>query len=205
MYELRLSILMPTIPERKEIFTKLYKEVERQVKQCYRLHPTLEQVQLISDHRPKFKDGGPTIGAKRQSLIERATGRYLCFLDDDEWISPDYVEILLRLCLEMRDICTFNNISKFDNYWCVVQMGLGNKENEQARPGFIKRKPWHICPVRSQLAKQVVFPESNYGEDWVWFDQVLKNCFNEAHADNIIHEYRHSLKTSQSDNVTTAI
>lgn len=200
-----LSILTPTIPERKEKFEALKSEVLRQARKCYEIHPTLGIIEFISDNAPTYKNGGPNIGEKRQALLDRAIGEYLCFLDDDEDISPDYIETVLRLCYERKDVGTFNNLSKFDNYWCVVTMSMDNETNEQARPGIIKRRPWHICPVRSFLAKQVKFTASNYGEDWVWFEQVLKECKTEAHVENIIHCYQHSMRKSMSDNVTTAI
>lgn len=200
-----LSILMPTIPERKKRFNKLLSEVYRQIHYCKKTHPVLGVVQVISDERKKFSNGGPSIGAKRQSLLQEAQGKYCCFLDDDEEISPDYIETLLRLCREDKDVCTFNDISKFDNYWCVVRLSLAHEKNEQARPGIINRRPWHICPVRTELAKKAVFPESNYGEDWVWFEQVVKMCKTEEHTEAILHSYIHSLKVSQADNVTTAI
>jgi len=200
-----LSILMPTIPERKKRFKKLIGEVYSQVHYCKKVHPTLGIIEIVVDDREKHTKGGPFIGQKRQSLIEEATGRYLCFLDDDEEIAPDYVETLLRLCYANKDVCTFNNISKFDNYWCIVRLSLAHTTNEQARPGIINRRPWHICPVRSELAKRAKFPESNYGEDWIWFEQVLAMCQTEEHTESVIHSYIHSIKVSQADNITTSI
>lgn len=200
-----LSILIPTIPERNLMFKKLLREVKRQAAKCHNLHPTLGNIEVLFYNSKKFTQGGLSIGKKRQVLLNRSIGEYVCFLDDDESISPDYVETLVRLCFEGKDVCTFNNISKFDNYWCVVRLSLHNIYNEQARPGIIKRRPWHICPVKSEFAKSVEFLESNYGEDWVWFEQVLKLCKSESHTEAIIHQYNHSLKVSQSDNVTTAI
>jgi hypothetical protein len=201
----KLSILIPTIPERQSKFDYLREEVRRQAAACYKIHPVLGVVEIVVDNSKKFTEGGITIGAKRQNLITEANGEYLCFLDDDEAVSPDYVETLLRLCWEKPDIGTFNNLSKLDNYWMVVRMSLHTRDNEQARPGIIKRRPWHICPVRSSIAKKYSFPDSNYGEDWVWFEQVLKDCKKEFHYENIIHQYNFSKVNSQADNKTTSI
>lgn len=202
---MKLSILMPTIPQRKKEFTNLLREVRRQINYCRDVHPTIGGVEVVVDSRKKYKDGGPTIGEKRGSLVRRAGGKYVCFLDDDESISPDYVESLLRLCYHGKDVCTFSSFSKFDNYWCVVKMSLTHKTNEQAKPGIIHRRPWHICPVKREYAIKFDFPESNYGEDWQWFEKVLTLCETEAHTEAILHQYNHSLKVSEADNVTTAI
>lgn len=200
-----LSILMPTIPERYEMFHKLKLKLEDQIRKTNSVHPVLGGVEVIVDDSKKFKEGGLDIGSKRQALLDRATGLYVCFLDDDESISPDYVESLLRLCYKRPDVCTFSNISKLDNFWCVVKMSIKYNENQQAFPGIVLRKPWHICPVLRVHAIKVKFPVSNYGEDWVWFEKVLEYCNSEATTSAILHQYNHSIKVSQSDNVTTAI
>jgi glycosyltransferase involved in cell wall biosynthesis len=200
-----LSILIPSIPERNKRLKKSLKDLMIQINYCRKVHPILGEVEVIIDDSKRFKNGGPSIGSKRQAMVERAEGKYLCFKDDDDLISPDYIETLLRLCRQGKDICTFNNISMFDNYWCIVQMSISNKEDEQAKPGLIKRKPWHICPVKSEIAKSCKFPDSNYGEDRVWLEQLLPKLNSEAHTESIIHLYRHSVKTSEADNLTTAI
>lgn len=200
-----VSILMPTIPERWKMFRKLKLAVELQIKQVNKIHPTLGGVEILVDDRPKYKDGGPDIGEKRQALLDKAKGEYVCFLDDDESIAPNYVEEILRLCYTKPDVGSFSSIAKMDNFWCVVVMSLKHNENQQVFPGIVLRKPWHICPVRTELAKQVRFPKSNYGEDWVWFEKVLELCKTEENTRAIIHQYNHSIKVSQSDNVTTAI
>lgn len=200
-----LSILIPSIPERKKKLKKTLGELYRQIHYCKKIHPTLGIVEVITDERIKFTLGGPSIGVKRQSLVEETNGKYLCFKDDDDPVSPDYIETLLRLCGANKDICTFNNISMFDNYWCLVRMSIENKDDEQAHPGIINRKPWHICPVRTELAKRCKFPDSNYGEDRVWLEQLLPMLQSEEHTEAILHCYVHSLKVSQADNITTAV
>lgn len=192
---------MPTIPKRVQIAFELQKEVIRQIKNCYKVHPSLGCVEIVTDPRKEFNYGGPSIGKKREDLVYQALGKYLCFLDDDENIAPNYIETLLRLTNENVDVCCFRNISKFDNYWCVVDLSLHNP-NEQTRvEDMVLRKPWHICPVKSEYAKQYTFQNINYGEDWLWFENVLAHCKSEAKTNSIIHQYNHSSKTSEADRI----
>jgi hypothetical protein len=202
-----LSILIPTIPERGEQFTKLFNEVHRQVAYMNTFHPSLGEIEVLVDDSKRFLDGGLSIGKKREALVQRATGKYLCFLDDDDSIAPNYLEVLVRLCQEDQDVCTFQNISKLDSYWMVVDMSLFFCGNLPGNPDskLIERMPWHICPVRSELAKSVLFPDINYGEDWAWISQVLTKCDTEAKSNSIIHQYRHSSKTSEADKITNWI
>lgn len=196
-----LSILIPTIPERSNMFALLYNEVIKQIVYMDTVHQSLGKIQVLIDDAPRFLDGGPSIGKKREALVKRAEGKYLCFLDDDESIAPNYVETLVRLCQHDRDVCTFRNISKMDNFWMVVEMGI-HYPNDQASSMFmIRRKPWHICPVRSLFAKLHPFEDSNYGEDFTWMDKVLAHCTNEAKSESVIHQYNYSSKTSEADKI----
>lgn len=197
-----LSILVPSIPERSKILVDMYTKLYKQIITLWRIHPMLGDVEIIIDESKSFLHGGLSIGKKRESLVDRAKGRYLNFLDDDEDIAPNYTETLMRLCQNDVDVVTFRNLTKTDTYWTVVDMSLKN-HNEEATPDrIVKRAPWHICPVKSEYAKLYDFEDSNYSEDWTWMEKVLKHCKTEAHTDQILHCYNHSSKTSEADRIT---
>lgn len=197
-----LSILMPTIPEREEKASNLFNEVVRQISNLHKTHPTLGEVEIDYHNGKSFLKGGLSIGKKREYLVNGADGKYLCFLDDDEDIAPNYVETLVRLCQLDTDVVTFRNFTKTDFYWTVVDMSLKNTVNEEATPErIVKRRPWHICPVKSEHAKRYEFADINYSEDWEWFEQVLTHCDTEAHTDAILHIYNHSAKHSEADKI----
>lgn len=196
-----LSILIPSIYERHHLYDKLMDKLTFQIATLKAIHPTLGRVEIVPHITQTWKQGGPSIGQKRHECIERAQGKYVCFLDDDDDISPDYVETLVRLCHQDKDVVTFRNFSTFDNYWMMVDMDLHHRRNEQPTPDHVvKRKPWHICPVRREYALQFEFPQINYGEDWVWFSQVLSLCKSQAKTNRVIHHYNHSLTHSRAEN-----
>lgn len=201
-----LSILIPTIPKRANSFTLLFNEVHRQVQYMETFHLSLGSIEVIVDDSPAFLDGGPSIGRKRNDLLKRATGKYVVYLDDDEKISPSYIETLVRLADFDGDVLTFMNITKTDHYWTIVDMSLRHESNEEAAPGkIVKRLPWHVCPVKRSLAIQFEFEDTNYGEDWSWMERVLTLCKNECHSDSVIHEYNHSSKTSEADRIVNGL
>lgn len=199
-----LSILIPSIPARSEKFNTLCAEVSRQLNVLHERnrHRYLEQdikgVEVVTDNSPSFRDGGLSIGKKRESLVKKATGKYLCFLDDDEAIAPNYLEVLYDLCKQDKDVCAFQCIAKLEPFWCVIDMSLNYTINKEAFPGLVKRPPWHICPVRTEYAIQYEFPDSNYGEDWTWFEKVLSHCKTQARNKVVIIQYNHKEK-SESD------
>lgn len=189
---IQLSILIPTVPERAEQFKRLHDYVMEQVTSTITYHEMLGKVEVLYDDRPLFMNGGPTIGAKRDALVKRAEGKYLCFLDDDESVPPDYVETLLRMCLHDQDICTFRALVKMQTFWALVDMRLAFKLNDQINPNFtVRRPPWHCCPVRSSYAKIFTFKDINNAEDFEWMERVLSCCTTEAHTDQILFQYNH--------------
>ena len=200
-----LSILIPSIPSRRNKLLRLWDKVMMQSETMSMTHPTLGVVERLFDDGRAFNDGGLSIGKKRQELVTRASGRYLCFLDDDDDIAPNYIETLVRLCHKNQDVVTFRNFTTTDFYWTLIDMSLHHKEDEQATPErIVKRKPWLVCPVRSEYAKRFEFPDTNYGEDATWMNQVLTLCKHEVHTDQILSSYRHSGKTSEADKIIKA-
>lgn len=189
---IQLSVLIPTVPERAEQFKRLHDYVMEQVTSTITYHEMLGKVEVLYDDRPLFMNGGPTIGAKRDALVKRAEGKYLCFLDDDESVPPDYVETLLRMCRHDQDICTFRALVKMQTFWALVDMRLAFKLNDQINPNFtVRRPPWHCCPVRSSYAKIFTFKDINNAEDFEWMERVLSCCTTEAHTDQILFQYNH--------------
>lgn len=196
-----LSILIATTPDRNEMFTRLYNELHRQLEFMQSFHTSLGEIEIIVDDSKRFLDGGLSIGKKREALLMRSKGKYSCWLDSDDWISPMYLETLVRLCQHDRDVCTFRNMTKLEAYWMVVDMSI-HYPNDQPNPNYtVRRKPWIVCPIRTEFAKLFKFPDSNYSEDSEWLDKVLTRCTTEAKTEQILHEYRHG-KHSEADKIT---
>lgn len=198
---LRLSILIATLPDYKKQFKVLEKELKRQIKYCNEIHPTLGMVEVVVNNGKRFTEGGLSIGKKREALVREANGAYLCFLDYDESVAPNYVEELLRLCYADMDIGTFRVMVKMSNFWTLLDMSLNYKENTQLTPDSIVTRPaWHVCPMRSSFAKQFEFPDLNNAEDFVWMEKVLALCTTEIHTNKILYQYNH-MKISEADKV----
>lgn len=197
-----LSILCPTIPSRQRQFELLRYKIALQCVALHTAHPTLGSVEFIPDDSKPFLEGGLSIGSKLNGLLSKAQGKYVCVLHDDDNVSPNYIETLVRLCHRNADVVTFRNITKLDTFWTTVDMSIFYP-NDQASPMFeIRRTAWNICPVKTEFAKQFKYSDSNYGEDADWMTNVLTLCTTEAKTDAILHEYNHSSKHSESDKIT---
>jgi hypothetical protein len=192
--EVILSIVMITVPERKKEFNRLKKQVLTQIQYCKKTHPLLGMVEIQEVNTKKFINGGSSIGAKRQAGLNWSNGKYVCWLDDDDNISPDYVETILRLAMSYADVLVFNSISRFDNFWSLIQMNLDFKEDEQVSPGIVHRRPYHVCAFKRELLTDT-FPDTNVDEDTGFISLVLPKCKSQAKTEAILHEYRRVTKS----------
>jgi len=191
-YPYLLSILIPTIPSREKRFDALYEYIWEQREKIEAEHPSIEKVEILYDNSESFLDGGISIGEKRQGLIDNATGKYLCFLDDDESVPANYLESLVRLCLQGADVVTFRALAQLKDYWGIIDMRLSYKVNDQMTPDYtVRRPPWQMCPVLSKYAKLYKFEDKNNAEDFEWMEKVLRHCTTEAHTDKILFCYNH--------------
>lgn len=197
-----LSILIPSIPDRREKLLKLICELQKQTTALYLSHPSLGLVEILVDDSIKFTEGGLSIGGKRNLLLQRSSGKYVCFLDDDDEPTPNYIEQLVRMCQANTDIVTFRCLVKNDHYWSLIDMRLSNLMNDEVNPeSIINRTPWHICPVLSEHAKREQFSDLNHNEDWDWMKRVLERVKTESHTDMILSQYNHSESGSEADNI----
>ena len=177
---MRLSILIPTLTDRIESFNKLYHSLNTQATDEV-------EILVLSD------SGEATIGTKRNLLLEAAKGDYLCFTDDDDLVSSDYVETLLKAiesepdCVSLRGVITwkgenpeiFEHSIKYDSY--------------KTTDNVIKyeRFPNHLNCIKSSIAKQFKFQEKNFGEDTEWAIQLKDSGLlkKEIFVDKILYHY----------------
>ncbi len=193
--EIILSVIMITVPERELEFKKLRKKLSDQIDYCEKVHPTLGRVQIVEVLTEKFINGGFSIGKKRGLGLRKSKGKYVCWLDDDDDIAPNYVETLLRLAIADADVLVFNNISRFEDFWAIVQMNLDFLVDEQISPGIVHRRPYHVCGWKRELVQDCVFPDANVDEDTGFIAQALKVCKTQSKTEAVLHEYRRVTKS----------
>lgn len=195
-----LSVLMPTLPERSEKFNALKENLQQQILKCQ--NENFGGVEILDNPEKRFLNGGPSIGKKRDWLVQQATGEYVCFLDDDDNVADNYIYEVLKMCQGGKDAYTFNSRFKNDFYTATIQMSHDNKQNEQAAPNkIVKRTVWHVCAIRAIIAKSERFSDINHNEDWNWMSRVLPKIKTSDHIDMILHEYNHFENQSEADKI----
>lgn len=183
----KLSILVLTVSNRQEYLKRLMSILKPQL---------TDEVELLIES----DSGENSIGKKRNSLIHKSTGEYSCFVDDDDLVSFDYVSKILQAiqskpdCIGMH-LLHFNdgNLAGFTyhsikyNEW---------SENRDFTTGFVRyyRCPNHLNPVRTELMKKVMFPETNWGEDRDYSIRLQSLIKTEAYIPEPIYYYLYRSK-----------
>jgi hypothetical protein len=185
-----LSILTPAIWQRMDQVKALGEEIERQSK--WAGGHRVEHVVVLDNCRR-------SVGLKRAACQAAARGRYIAFCDDDDWIRPDYVELLLgKIEATEADVITFDQNVRVDSSEGTVTFGI-NHVDEPWRPNaVVKRAPWHVCAWKAALVAECVWPDLMDGEDRIWCEQARRCVRNGAHVPEVLHEYRYNTETTMA-------
>jgi hypothetical protein len=134
-----------------------------------------------------------TIGEKRNRLLERAIGKYCCFVDDDDNVSDTYFN-------------TYEDaIQSGENYDCVTLVGHYYLNGKFVKPFFhsLEYKSWYDdadgyyrCPnhlnlIKTDICKQIGYTKVNFGEDKDFSERLLESGLikTEYSHDNLLYLY----------------
>jgi glycosyltransferase involved in cell wall biosynthesis len=150
----RLSILIPTIPGREHFMDRIMKQVS-------------DQAAVWPEVEVQWTIGTPSvsIGMRRNELMARATGDYICFIDDDDRVADNYIELVMAGIATNPDCCSLNGIITTDGKNPKPFKHSIDYDSMYERDGVYYRPPNHLNTVRSSIAKQMVFPDWDRSED----------------------------------------
>lgn len=177
---IKLSILIPSIPSRFDRVKKLVGYLEGQIGERDDV-----EIVVFMDNKKR------TIGAKRNAIMQLATGKYFSMIDDDDGVSVDYVETLCDTIEKTNcDVITFDSVAHIEQQMGIVNMSIHNEVNEQWSPNKItKRQPFHMCAWKTKLFKNTQFDDTMYGEDAKFSKDATELADDETHINKILHHY----------------
>lgn len=159
----KLSILIPTLPSRRRWYHSVAGQLATQLNALTTRY-RVDYWKIVELVNPNDRTD-ITIGAKRNEMMSRATGDYLCFVDDDDRIADNYIELVMAGVSTNPDCCSLNGIITTDGKDPKpFKHSIDYKEMYEA-DGVYYRPPNHLNVVRSSIAKQMVFPDWQRSED----------------------------------------
>lgn len=158
---MKLSILIPSLYNRFEFLSRLLALLALQDKVC------LNQTEVIINTDNRIKK----IGAKRNELLQSATGEYVVFIDDDDTISQDYLLQIFEGINKGVDHVGISMMYQPDRgkhalVKCSKNYAWGDKD------GVYYRSAQHVCPIKASIAKRFTFQETNFGEDKIYAEKI---------------------------------
>ena len=184
---MRLSILVPSIVTRYESRTALLFALSAQYKG--------NDVEILTE----VDRGEMSIGHKRNLLLDRANGDYVCFIDDDDEVSKDYILKGLTAIESNPDCCSLTGVITWNGESPqTFEHSIKYKEwkTDLNAPIVYERFPNHLNIIRSSIAKQFKFLEINHGEDKDWSTQIHESGLlkTEAEIPGVIYHYKYMRK-----------
>ena len=185
----QLSILILTLPTRIDSYSRLIKSLNKQVIE----NDLISKVQILSLCDTKEI----SVGEKRNILLNQSSGRYICFIDDDDEISPDYLIKIISSLESNADVITFCGEYVENNLRTPFSISMVHRGNYN-HPNIFYRLPNHLCPVKREIALSCLFTDKNFGEDSDYAEKINGHIKNEFHIQDKLYFYLYNANTSQT-------
>lgn len=184
-----LSILIPTLPARLDQYYSLMKNLNNQIVKNNLQH----KVQILS-----FCDTKDiSVGEKRNILLSKSNGRYVCFIDDDDVIAENYLLKILDAINSDADVITFCGDYVENNQVTPFSISVIHRANYN-HPNIFYRLPNHLCPVKREIALKSQFTHKNFGEDSDYAERINQHIKTEFHIEEKLYFYMYDSNTSQT-------
>ena len=190
----KLSILIPTLSSRAKNIKPLLDEL------YYQIQSKPVQVLWLGDNKSM------SIGAKRNMLLDIASGEFITFIDDDDYISGEYIDVLMNAINKHSDktvICFRGSQTTDGKSDLPFRYDISFGRNHKKEIDGIRWKvmlPDHLCCWKREKITER-FPDKSLGEDHAWArnmamkytseDQLLlDDCLYHYNFDRTITECR---------------
>ena len=138
-----------------------------------------------------------SVGEKRNILLNKSNGKYVCFIDDDDIIADNYVIKLINAIQSNADVITFCGDYVENTIRTAFSISMVHRGNYN-HPDIFYRLPNHLCPVKRQIALSCQFTDKNFGEDSDYAEKINQHIKNEFHIQDKLYFYMYDSNTSQT-------
>lgn len=180
MATVKLSVMIVSLYQRASLLNRLLSVLQPQL---------TDEVELLICVTGKEE----STGSKRQRLKECSVGDYLCYIDDDDLVSNDYIKLLLTAIAAGRgvDCIGFSGTLECPNEKVYqVHYSISNRDKSSEREGdTYKCFVGHLTPVRRDLINDVRFEDLDVGEDEKFCKALKERCHTEYFVDSVLYRY----------------
>lgn len=149
------DVLISTIPHRHERLCMLLREFDRQYQEGFGVRLLRDNLErsMIESH------------AKRWELAQSSQADYVCTVDDDDWVAPDYVSKIMAALEQGPDYVGFLvSCMRDGKQWRTATHSLEHGRHETVGELFI-RDITHLNPMRREVALLASW-EGRIDDEW---------------------------------------
>ena len=174
---MKLSILICSLASRRERLASLLSILSPQI---------IDGVEILVG----IDDGSQKIGIKRNRLVQSATGRYVCFIDDDDEVSDDYVsQIMIGLGADVDHVAIGGIMTT--NGREPHEFRSSKDYTLHEKDGVYYRGVQHLGVIKRDLALQCPFPPISFEEDRKFSEAITPLIHTEYQVQKPIYFYRY--------------
>lgn len=182
----KLSILVISLTERRKMLEELSRLLSFQASMFD------DSVEVLVEE----DSGQKTSGAKRNLLVRKSRGAYFAFVDDDDWVSLDYVSTLYEAIKLDRHVISFDVMYTAPGGRQAIQaLSIFHKDRQRLDSGKVGMRANHLCAWRRDIGTLVPFPdELGYNDDVFWYDPLIASgrVRSECRIARVLYHYKYS-------------
>ncbi len=161
------SILICTLFEREKHFSELYNKLLKQIQ----VNNLEEKIEILS-----FKDNREfSVGHKRSCLLKKSRGMYINFIDDDDDIHENYIQMIYEKLKNRPDCVSLFGIITFNGDYPTSFIHSIQYNHYFEKDGVYYRPPNHLNTIKRSVASQFLFPNISFSEDTSWAMQIAES------------------------------
>lgn len=180
------SILICSLIKREEQLYSLLKNLYSQIIESNLL--TKIEVLVEIDNKEI------STGAKRNKLLNRASGKYVSFIDDDDEVSLDYVKEIYDALKASPDCVGFSGYMTWDGTkrtrWRLSSK-YTDRDVHDKEGLFYERRVNHLSPVKREIALVKGFPDKSNAEDKAYSEGIINNISTEIYIEKELYHYKY--------------
>lgn len=154
-YEYDVSFLIPTMTGRESVLASLLASI----------HEKMAGQDLRYEIVVEYDGKEQTIGKKRNKLVQRARGKYIAFIDDDDEITSAYVRDLGATIRGGYSVMKLRGRIRDKTFIHDLRVSV---HDPLAVGQVFQRPPNHLNPMLRDVASCLHFAEVNFMEDFHW-------------------------------------
>jgi len=185
---MKLSVLVCTVTSRVNTYLpRIILELQRQID----LVSTKDiEILYLGDNKSR------SIGSKRNDLLNIAKGDYICFVDDDDLVTDNFISTIFPELDGLTDIICYGVAISLNGQSLKPVYYSKDFKEDSDHPDHYKRIPNHLMVTKRELAVKIGYKDLYWGEDVDYSKRLLPNIKTQKILNSFLYHYIANINTT---------